>query len=125
MAYDYNDPIEKQDKNISEGNGRTITRSETQRIYKVWKAGDKDEYGGFLNWSKRDNPITTFESLSGEGYREVDNCPITKGSYQDYTWEQYALAVDAWLTANKNKKARENEDSRNTLEKWSGDYLFT
>ena len=124
MAYDYNDPIEKQDKNISEGNGRTITRSETQRIYKVWKAGDKDEYGGFLNWSKRDNPITTFESLSGEGYREVDNCPITKGSYQDYTWEQYALAVDAWLTANKNKKARENEDSRNTLEKWSGDYLF-
>ncbi len=124
MAYGYSDPIEKQDKNLEEGNGRTITRAQTQRIFKAWKAGDKDEYSGFLNWSKRDNPTTYFESLKGEGYREVDKCPITKKSYQDYTWEQYALAVDSWLTSQKNKKAREDEDNRSVLDKWSGDYLF-
>tara|TARA_R110002012_G_scaffold260740_1_gene442464 strand:- start:1162 stop:4803 length:3642 start_codon:yes stop_codon:yes gene_type:complete len=125
IAYEYADPIEKNDnKNLDTGTGKTITRAQVQRIKKAWDESDKDEYGGFLNMWKRDNPTTYFEGEEGEGFREVDECPETGESFQDYTWEEYGNAVNNILQAKKSKAAREGESDRSLKEKWGNDYLF-
>tara|TARA_Y100000361_G_scaffold37332_1_gene31964 strand:+ start:5241 stop:8864 length:3624 start_codon:yes stop_codon:yes gene_type:complete len=124
-AYGYQDPEEIDvDKTLVEPTGRTITRAQIRKIKKAWDEGDKDEYKGLFNMWSRDNPKTFFGSESGEGYREVDKCPLTGGSYQDYTWEQYATAVDQVLSARKRKKLAEEADQKTEKTKWSKDYFF-
>lgn len=122
LAFSYDDPQEELgNKTLSTGTGYTITRDQIREIKKAWDAGDKDEYTAWGR--KRSNARTYFGGESGNGYREVDECPITGRSYQDYTWDQYANAVNNYLTSrkNKNKRAKEEKDRK---AKWQGDYFF-
>ena len=88
---------------------------------------DLDEY----NWigSKRSKlkgypGKTTAYGESGVGFREVDKCPITKETYQDYTWANYAKKVNEWLTKEKNKNTKEDEGLDEAKAKWKNDYFY-
>ena len=128
FAFGYEDPIgTDSDKSLSSGTGDTITRAQVRTIFKAWKEGDLDEY----NWigSKRSKlkgypGKTTAYGESGVGFREVDKCPITKETYQDYTWANYAKKVNEWLTKEKNKNTKEDEGLDEAKAKWKNDYFY-
>ena len=101
--------------------------AQVRTIFKAWKEGDLDEY----NWigSKRSKlkgypGKTTAYGESGVGFREVDKCPITKETYQDYTWANYAKKVNEWLTKEKNKNTKEDEGLDEAKAKWKNDYFY-
>ena len=114
----YRDPdlIDENNKLAIQNPAAPLTIKQLESIYKHFLDSEEDEYWGIWPF-KRKSAGSTYSNfgLSATSKRDIDDCPVTGKSFQNWNWIRYSNWVRDWVEENNVKEVDE--------QKFAGQYI--
>ena len=114
----YRDPdlIDENNKLAIQNPAAPLTIKQLESIYNHFLDSEEDEYWGIWPF-KRGSAGTSYSiyGLSATSKRDIDTCPVTGETFENWNWPRYARWVRDWVEENNVKEVDE--------QKFAGQYI--
>lgn len=99
FSYDFDNPDEPDLLEFTSGSAEIapLTLDQVSTIKNHFETKGEVDERNWIGW-KRDQVITDFGGIQLKGVKDIPECPISKRSYNNYTWQEYGNKVRGYVS---------------------------